>query len=598
MLPPSSLLAELKRRRVFRALIGYGLAAFAVLQIIEPVMHGLHWPESVLSYVVVALAAGFPVVVGVAWIFDAGPAGITRTAEATPGGPRGARLVLLFLAVGLLAAAPGAILFYAVRGHRLSRNTPGRASIAVLPLANISPQASDEYFADGMTEQLISTLSQLPGLRVIARTSVARFKGAPVDAAEIGRQLQVGWLLEGSVRKDGERLRISVQLIEVEGQEHAWSEEYDRQVKEVFAIQSDVARRVAQALRVRLVPAPSSPPTESPQALDAYLRGLYFSAASQRGRDEEHALDLAISMFQRATELDPRYARAYASLGRAWAYKFFTFDPDPRWEQAAFVATERALALDEGLAEVHLARADLVWTLQNHFPHERAVRELRGALRVNPNLADGHGSLGAVYLHLGFFDQALSELGAAILIDPANEYAPPRIARIHLYQGRYEQALREYGEAPGWEGEAALALGHLGRAPEALALLDGALARAAPASRVLLADLAASRAVILAGLGRRAEALESIERAKVGKGTSHFHHAEYSIASAHALLGDAAPAVEALEATAADGLPCYPLFERDPNLAKVRTDARFAAFLQAQKRQWDAHQQALAADGN
>jgi len=585
------LFTELKRRRVFRALVGYGIAAFAVLQIIEPVMHGLHWPDAVLSYVVIALALGFPVVVALAWIFDVSGAGIERTVPVASGSLRGARLALLLVGIGVLAAAPGTVWYFVSSRPRQARTDVyqgrGRPSIAVLPLANISPQASDEYFAEGMTEQLISTLSQISGLRVIARTSVARYKGATVDAAEIGRHLQVGWLLEGSVRKDGDRLRITVQLIDVKGQEHLWSEDYDRQVKDVFAIQSDVARRVAQALRVRLGSAASPPPTANTEALDAYLRGAYFLGESQRGHNEEAAYDSAIAMFRRATELDPGFAPAYSKLARAYTYKFFVLDPDKRWEEAAFVAAEKALALDGNLAEAHFARGNLAWTLSQHFPHERAIREQRAALVLNPSFVEAHESLGGIYLHIGLFEQALAELDAAMLLDPSNDFARPRIARIHAYQGKYEQALEEFRGARGWERETALVLGHMGRGEEALALLDTTLAETAPQGRSLRADLESSRAVILAALGRRGEAEKSIGWAMLGQGTSHFHHAEYEIASTYALLGDHEQALKWLDQTAEDGLPCYPLFEGDPNLQKLRGDPRFTAFLQKQKQQWE-----------
>jgi non-specific serine/threonine protein kinase len=513
-----------------------------------------------------ALAAKAPTARGSRWIFAV--AGATA-------------LLLLAAALVLWRARP-----HAPAGSDLRR-------LAVLPLANISPQASDEYFAEGMTEQLISTLSQISGLRVIARTSVARYKAAQADVAEIGRRLGVRWLLEGSVRKDGDRLRITVQLIDVEGQEHLWSEDYDRQVKDVFAIQTDVARRVGQALRVRLGPAAQPPPTANPEALDAYLRGVYFLGASQRGHNEEAATDSAIAMFRRATEIDPGFAPAYSKLARTYSYKFFAMDPDPRWEQAAFVAAERALAIDGNLAEAHVTRANLAWTLSNHFPHQRVIRELRTALVLNPSLIDAHDSLGSAYLHIGLFEQALAELDAAMLFDPGNEYAPPRIARIHSYQGKYEQALGEFRGTQGWEIETALVLDHLGRREEALALLDSTLAATAPQRRSLRADLESSRAVILASLGRRGEAEKSIGRAMLGQGTSHFHHAEYGIASAYALLGDRQQALKWLEQTAEDGLPCYPLFERDPNLAKLRGDPRFAALLGKLKMQWDGYRSAL-----
>jgi hypothetical protein len=183
----SSLFVELKRRRVFRALVGYGIAAFAVLQIIEPVMHGLHWPDAVLSYVVVALALGFPIVVGLAWIFDVNEGRIERTA----GKPADARLRLLLVAIGVLAAAPGLAWYFFIRGRPAAVAPAAEAgpSIAVLPLVNMSSDKEQEYFSDGLSEELLNLLSKVSGLRVAARTSAFAFKGKNEDVGEIGQKL-------------------------------------------------------------------------------------------------------------------------------------------------------------------------------------------------------------------------------------------------------------------------------------------------------------------------------------------------------------------------------------------------------------------------
>src|SRR5438309_1882974 len=185
------LLAELNRRRVFRALVVYGIVAFAVLQIIEPIMHGLHWPDAVLSYVVVALAAGFPLVVSLAWIFDVRAGRIKRTAPATAGGLKGARLALVLVGLGLVAAAPGIIYFFAIRGggHSATEGTkstdvvPRSTSVAVLAFADMSPGKDQEYLADGIAEEILNALAQVEGLHVSGRTSSFSFKGKPTDLA-------------------------------------------------------------------------------------------------------------------------------------------------------------------------------------------------------------------------------------------------------------------------------------------------------------------------------------------------------------------------------------------------------------------------------
>ena len=211
MAPP--LIAELQRRRVFRALVGYGIAAFAVLQIIEPLMHGLHWPDAVLSYVVVALAAGFPIVVSLAWIFDVNAGRIERTPPAE--GFRRRWVAPLLIGIGLLTAAPGLYYYLVVRAPRTPAVSP-QASIAVLPLVNLSRDPDQEYFADGLAEELLDLLAKVPGLHVAARTSAFSFKGKNDDARTIAEKLNVATLLEGSVRKSGDQVRITTQLINAE----------------------------------------------------------------------------------------------------------------------------------------------------------------------------------------------------------------------------------------------------------------------------------------------------------------------------------------------------------------------------------------------
>ena len=250
---PVSLISELKRRRVFRALIGYGIVAFAVLQIIEPIMHGMHWPDAVLSSVVVALAIGFPIVVGLAWIFDVNEGRIARPPSAAS--LRGARLALVLVAIGVLAAAPGTFWYFYVRGIQKPARATTAASIAVLPFVNLSSDKEQEYFSDGIAEEILNALAQVDGLRVIGRTSSFSMKGKNEDLRSIGQKLDAANLLEGSVRKAGTHVRITAQLIEVAGGSHLWSQQFDRELTDVFAVQDEIARAVVAALKLKLLPA-------------------------------------------------------------------------------------------------------------------------------------------------------------------------------------------------------------------------------------------------------------------------------------------------------------------------------------------------------
>ena len=265
----SDFVAELKRRRVFRALLSWGVVAFAVLQIYEPVMHGLHLPEWTLSFVVIALGLGFPITTGLAWVFDLKASGIERTPPAGNGDPpaamsrgsRRARLALLLAGLGCAAAAPGLIYFFARQGAdrgsargSAAPSTAAGPSIAVLPFANMSADKDQEYFADGVTEEILNSLAHVEGLRVIGRTSSFYFKGRNEDLASIARKLAVGAVLEGSVRKDGNRVRVTAQLLDTADGSRLWSETYERELTSIFQVQEDVARAVVAALQLRLLP--------------------------------------------------------------------------------------------------------------------------------------------------------------------------------------------------------------------------------------------------------------------------------------------------------------------------------------------------------
>jgi len=521
--------------------------------------------------------------------------------EAKPGPPvrppfPRPRSVLVWPAVALVLT--GAVYLAnrgAARPGGAAPAASARTRLAVLPLVNMSADPRNDYFTDGMTEELISTLSQIGGVRVIAGTSVLPYRDQRKSVAEIGRELRVGSVLEGSVRKTGDRVRITAQLIDVATQEHVWSAEYDRSLRDVFAIQSDVARRVADALQSRLTgdDGRATVPTTSVAAYDSYLRGLYYAQKVVDPASEQATRDSAILMLERAVQNDPRFALGYAILGRQYARKYFTSSADKRLEQRGFVAVEKALALDPHLAQAYHARALLAWTLANGFPHEQAVRDLRRALELNPSLAEAHYDLARVYLHIGLLEKAREEAQAAELLDPATtSRTRPRIGLIDWSGGAYTAALAGLENAPGWEPDLAQVLHRLGRTREAFALLDSVL-RATP-PQALAPDAYGVYALLLAARGDQAGAQGYIERAIAsGQGRSHFHHAEYAIAAAYVQMGDRARALEWLRRTAADGMPCYPLFAKDPMLDPLRRDPAFIAFLDQLKIQHERYQRTL-----
>ena len=234
--------AELKRRRVFRALVGYGIAAFAVLQIIEPVMHGLHWPDSVLSYVVAGLAAGFPIVVTLAWIFDVNAGRVERTPG--PIGMKTLTVALLLGGIGAVAAAPGLAWYFLLRPRPSAEASRNDHSIAVLPFASLSAGEENRNFADAIHVELLSQLAKIGDLKVISRTSVLQYKDGPKNVREIAQALGVSSVLEGTVQREGIRVRVQAQLIDALNDREIWAERYDRELTDLFRIQTAVAEEI------------------------------------------------------------------------------------------------------------------------------------------------------------------------------------------------------------------------------------------------------------------------------------------------------------------------------------------------------------------
>jgi TolB-like protein/tetratricopeptide (TPR) repeat protein len=435
-----SLIEELKRRRVIRALVGYGIGAFAVLQVIEPVMHGLHWPDAVLSYVVAALAVGFPVVVSLAWIFDVKSGRIERT-EPTAG-LRGPRLAVVLVGIGLLAAAPGVFWHFVVRERAPPvepAGTEGAASIAVLPFVNLSSDTEQEYFSDGISEEILNVLARVPGLSVAARTSSFQFKGEKLDVAQIAAQLKVRMVLEGSVRKQAGKVRITAQLIDAQSGFHLWSQTYDRDLKDIFAIQDEIARAIGDELKVRVGSgdAPGSPArgTTSVQAHDLYLRGL---TQWQVRRDDE--LWAAKDSFERAIAADPGYAEAWGGLALCQAVlpdyttRISYEDSFARGREAA----ERALVLDPTMAEAYAALGSIE---SNELRQETGVALLRRAVALRPSFATAHQWLGTALMLIGEQEQSLASLARAAELDPRSLIVASNQASMLMIAGRNADAI-------------------------------------------------------------------------------------------------------------------------------------------------------------
>lgn len=511
------------------------------------------------------------------------------------------RRSLPVVAAGLLLL--GAAVFLSWNSD-LVRNLTGSGdpirieSIAVLPMDNLSGDPSQDYFADGMTEALITDLAKIGALRVIARPSVIKYKGGQKPLPEIGRELKVDAVLTGSVVRSGDRVRIAVQLTHVATDRNLWAESYERDLRDVLALQNEVTRDIVGQIRIKMTPQEQghfgSVGPVDPEAYDQYLRGKFYLHSQDRSSNEA-----AIRALERAVAIDPDFAAGQAELAQAYVWMIFLFTPgDTQLAEKAFVATEKALALDPELAVAHLARGRLLWTPANRFPHEKAIREYRRALELNPNLDEARNQLALVYNHLGAFDEALQELERAVATNPSNSLAQFRIGETLLFQGKYEQALTALRSSPKNANPALVghqivwALFYLGRKEEASATIDQFLREYPEVNRSLLTS---AQAVIAASTGQERIAEEKIRSAmEAGQGFGHFHHTAYHIACAYALMNKPEQAVKWLRTAADDGFPNYPLFEHDASLNPIRNSPQFVRFMQEMKIQSEGYRQVIA----
>ena len=470
-------------------------------------------------------------------------------------------------------------------------------SLAVLPLQNLSGDPAQDYFADGMTDTLIAGLAKVGALRIISRTSVMPYKGSPKSLKEIARELNVDAIVEGSVKRFGERVQVTVQLIDAASERHVWSHTYDQDLRDILTLQNEVAQSVTQAIRVKLSPGEQVRLTHArpinPAAYDYYLRGRFY--LNRQTKDDNKT---AIEMFERSIAEDPTFAAGHAELAQACVWRFFLFTPDEKqWEEKAFVAVAKALSLDPDLGEAHLARGRLLWTPSNNFPHDRAIQEYRRALSLNPSLDEARNQLALVYGHVGLLEEALQELEKATAINPGNTVARFRVGEMLLFQGKYESAVAALRNVPPEVNpslvghQIVLALFNLGKKDEANATLEQFLRDYPDDNRGLFTSL---QAMLAASEGQERIAEDKIKSAlQRGKGFGHFHHTAYHIACAYALMNKPEQAVKWLETAADDGFPCYPLFDRDTNLNNIRQDARFVTFLAKQKQLWERHKNLL-----
>jgi TolB-like protein/Tfp pilus assembly protein PilF len=441
------LVAELKRRRVFRALAGWGIASFAVLQVIEPVLHAYHLPDWPLTVIVTLLALGFPVTVVLAWVFDLTAGGVVRT-PTLPGAPAGPRLswpslAVLLVGIGLLAAAPGLVYFFLWPGDArglagaVSAGRSAIPSIAVLPFADMSTSKDQEYLSDGIAEEILDGLSRVETLHVVGRTSSFSFKGRSEDVQAIARKLGVATVLEGSVRKEGGRIKVTAQLVNAADGYRLWSQSFDRELTGVFVVEEEIGRAVVEALRVRLVAGrgPSSQPrrTDRPEAHEQVLLGHRFL-----DRENPASAREAMKAFEAALAIDPGYAPAWAGLAEA---RYFDADfgaPSVTDHAAALErasdAADRAVTLGPDLADGYEARGLLRCGYRWDWVGCRA--DFERAMALYPGRSRTHEIYAAHLASFGRLEDAVRVARRGTQLDPLSTRACWTLAYLVIADGR------------------------------------------------------------------------------------------------------------------------------------------------------------------
>ena len=351
--------------------------------------------------------------------------------------------VAIYTLVLLLVGAAAGLAFILTQNDGANAAVHSKLRMAVLPLKNISNNTQDEYFADGMTEELISSLSKIGGLNVIARTSTMKYKATNKDISQIGRELMVGTILEGSVRKFENKARITVQLIDVASQEHLWSMDYDRELKDIFKVQSEIAKSIAGELKVRLVPSEtqqlSKSNTDNTAAFQEYLTGKHF--LNQRTQE---SIQKAIIHFEEAIKADPQFALPYTSL--AYAYTLvgaagYGNIPREIAESKAKTAVMKALEIDSTLAEAHAALGYIKFRID--WDWKGAETEFKKAIAFQPGYATAHEWYGLFLAVTTRFDEALREMKRAYQLDPMSPNVSNGLARIYHFRGEPENALEQ-----------------------------------------------------------------------------------------------------------------------------------------------------------
>jgi TolB-like protein/Tfp pilus assembly protein PilF len=442
--------AELKRRNVYKVAVAYAVVAWLTIQAASIFLPAFNAPQWAMQIVILILVVGFPIALTFSWAFEITPEGIKRESEvaADQSITRHTGRKIFALTIVLAVVATGLLIFQLVRSkntvtpRQSEAATVSSKSIAVLPFDNLSGDPQNAYFSEGVQDEILTRLAKIAELKVISRTSTQRFKSAPNDLRQIAQQLGVANILEGSVQKANDQVRVNVQLINALTDAHLWADTYDRKLTDIFAVETEIAKAVADTLQAKLTGSEqrviAARPTENAEAHQLYLKGRFFWN-KRTGNDLKKSIDY----FEQALAADPNYALGYAGVADAYVFlPGYTAGAPKDCYPKAMAAAKKALALDETLAEAHTTLALALWYYD--FDFTQANREFQRAIELNPNYATGHQQYGNNTLSaLGRFHEAIVEGKRAVELDPLSLVINTDLGMNYYYARRYDEAIEQ-----------------------------------------------------------------------------------------------------------------------------------------------------------
>ena len=571
---------ELKRRNVYKVAIAYAVVGWLLIQVATQTFPFFEIPNWGVRLVVLIIAIGFPIAVIIAWAFELTPEGLKRT-EVADGEPAQPSRSKAWIYVIIVAAALSVGLFFLGR-HALRTQETGLAgasakSIAVLPFANLSGNPDNAYFAAGIQDEIITRLAKIGQLKVVSCLTTQRFKGAPDDLPAIAKQLGVANLLQGSVQRSTDAVRVNVQLVSAQPETRLWADTFDRKLTDVFQIESDIAKTIADKLQAKLTGseqrAISVEPTADLEAHELYLQGRYLW-----NRRTVQNLKKALSYFEEAARKDPNYGLAYAGIADTYtvmpAYSAgFPQECLPR----ARAAAQKALELDDSLAEAH---ASLAFILIFYFDIAASTREFERAIELNPNYATAHHWYGRSTLLLaGQFDHAIAEAKRAVELDPVSPINRADLGGVYTMLRRYDEAIQQLRTTLEIDPDFYWAHRYLGLTLELKGETAEAIAEYQKAfglndDPTMLAFVAHAEA----NAGRPNEARQIL--AQLTELAKTRYVPAYAFAVIHMALGEKDQAMEWLEKNVHDhASPATNLLTIDPYLDPLRGEPRFEALV-------------------